>query len=624
MTSIKEAASVTAIYESLGFEESSPAYRIFKATCHAWTESYKNRTGIRESDLTKWKSPTVRHELHAMAEKFLMDHGFEYWPPQTDNVETLQYPCDEDRIAELLEQLFWRFNFNTYRYHKYVRKDAGEEWESPTISYESSVSTFEKNLEYNNAVGAHTRLIGQRTLSEEQNCAPGESVVQDNLVDIASAAARVFHTTATTTTTNPTDAREFGWLGALAQTTESIARAEEDLPAPPRKPIVKLKVRSLPTVDEGSSASIQISRSKKSKDQDDRTRDPSYNDAAIDHEHVSQRRKLTHTGASSSKRTTHGSPAKTLRSSNRKRTQNQKYMDNIYNVDTTDSDESERIDSPETRARRRGKVAEKSSTAAAPNPKSKSSQQQRLSGKTDDLPSLRNEQVTAEKIGLPTLSSASAHEEHASNTDIVARVAPTAIMVSPPAEASDIRTTTPAPKDLSESRTIEPGSRQTTTPILQTHSKPPIADVSDKQTTSPVPQTQSKVPTPRPKITIDYKIVKARVPRLRLAVWEDGKLAGRSLHSVLESVSKTVGRGQIESMLCTLYTPEVELEYTIRKDAEDKFENMKREYSEHMVASYRQFGQEKPFEIRIEPAYSDERRDEASVAMEPFDLGADW
>ena len=99
MTSIKEAALTSAIYESLGFEESSPAYRTFKATCHAWTESYKNRTGISESELTKWKSPAVRHELHKMSERFLIDHGFEFWPPQTDNVETLQYPCDEERFV---------------------------------------------------------------------------------------------------------------------------------------------------------------------------------------------------------------------------------------------------------------------------------------------------------------------------------------------------------------------------------------------------------------------------------------------------------------------------------------------------------------------------------------------
>ncbi|MCJ1386198.1 hypothetical protein MMC17_009324 [Xylographa soralifera] len=609
MTSIKEAALVTAIYESLGFEESLPAYRTFKATCHAWTESYKNRIGIQESHLTKWKSATVRHELHKMAESFLMDHGFEYWPPQTDNVETLQYPGDEERIAELLEQLFWRFNFNTYRYHKYVRKDTGDEQESRN-SYDSSVSTFERTSDYTNGVGSHTRPI----LSE--SCPPRESIAHGNLVDIASAAAEISDIT---TTISHTDTREAGWLDANAQTTESIVPGEERVPAQPRKPIVKLKLHSFATIAENPGVSHNC-HSKRSKDPDDRTRDPTYNDTSMDNEPVPQRRKLTHGGASSPKRMTHGTPAKTLRSSNRKRTQNPKYADDVYNVETTDSDESEVVDSPKTQSHyRQSKAVEESSAAVPRHSKHRSSQQQRLSGENNNLPSLRSEQVVAKDIDVTTLARESANPKLRSDTDIVPRVAPTAIMISQPSETSGLRVSIPVPNDTSIPPPIETDSPQTTTAPSKAQYKLPLAEAGREQKTQSVPQVQSKPPTSRSRITVEYRIIKTRTP-LHLSYWEDGKFAGRSLQSVIESISKIVGRDQIESLICTLYTPGMNMDFTIRNDAEAMFENMKRQYSEIMVSSYRRFGQEKPFEIHIEPTYSDKRRDESSLNLEPIEM----
>ncbi|MCJ1320907.1 hypothetical protein MMC15_006248 [Xylographa vitiligo] len=309
----------------------------------------------------------------------------------------------------------------------------------------------------------------------------------------------------------------------------------------------------------------------------------------------------------------HGSPAKTLRSSKRKRTQNPRYVDDISDVDMTDSDKSELGESPETRSRgRRSKVVEQTSPTDTRHSKPRSSQQRSLSSETNDISFFRREWNKAKEMNTTTLAEgSSAHQTPPSDTDILSRVAPTAVMISPPSDTSGLQTIIPVPNDAPKLPSIEEESRQAASPLPEVQRKVPPAEMGGQEKAQPVPHDQSKPRKPRPEFKIAYTIVKTRTPRLHLSVWEDGTFAGRSLQSVVESISRIVGRGQIETLTCTLYTPEMNKDFTIKKDAESTFESMKHEYGKMMLSSYRRLGQKKPFEIQIEPAYSDERRDES-------------
>ena len=361
----------------------------------------------------------------------------------------------------------------------------------------------------------------------------------------------------------------------------------------------------------------QNCHSKNSKGQDDRSRDPSYKDTSTENDHVPQKRKLTHAGAFSPKRTTNRPPAKTRRSSNRKRTQNPKYADDIYSVEITDSDQSEPIDSPETRSRSRpSAVVEEPSITIARHPQAGSSQQISLSGETIDLPSLRAGRVVAEELDTTTLAEGSAHQKPPSHTGIVSPVAPTAIMVSPLSETTGLPALTPLVSDVSEPVLVGIDSQQTAALLSEAQPKSPPAETGREQKSQTAKQDQPKLRKPRPEFEVKYYIVKSSPSRVNLTKWKDGKFAGRSLQSVIDGISKIVGRGQIESLKCTLYAPEISMDVTIEKDNETEFESMKLEYRKMMWSSYQNLGPKEYFEIRIEPTYSDEKRDESSSDSE--------
>ena len=382
---------------------------------------------------------------------------------------------------------------------------------------------------------------------------------------------------------------------------------------------MKLKIHSLATIDEGSSNPRRFFCNE-TKNHDDRTRNLSCNDTSVDTEHVHQKRKLTHAEASSPKRMTHAIPAKGLRSSARKRTQNPRYADGTYNVDTTDSDDSETIDGPETRLRRRRKVVQEPSAISTRNSRPGSSQQQALSRDTKEVPLCSIGGLVAKEMDTTTLASGSAPHEVSSDSDTIPRVAPTAVMISSPLEKSGLRVSVPVTTDVSKPPPNETDYPHIVIPPPNVQCNPLLIEDGGEQKTRSVPQVGTKPPTSRPKIRVEYNLIKAREPCLFLLEWEDGKFAGRSLQSVIESISNIVGRGQIESLICTLYTPDINRQITIRKDAETKFENMKRQYSEIMVSSYRKFGQEKAFEIQIEPTYGDVGRNKPSLDVEIVDM----
>lgn len=87
---------VNAIYKNLGFhDETLQIFKLFRTTHHTWQEGYKTSTDMSELDLKKWSSPIVKQRLLIMANAFLDDNGLDFWPSQTSQADSLQYPRDK-------------------------------------------------------------------------------------------------------------------------------------------------------------------------------------------------------------------------------------------------------------------------------------------------------------------------------------------------------------------------------------------------------------------------------------------------------------------------------------------------------------------------------------------------
>ncbi|KAK0101580.1 hypothetical protein ONS95_006744 [Cadophora gregata] len=89
----------------------------FMGATWEFLHSYEFLDGMDSEKLLDWNMPTISIELREMATAFLSDQkcGERYWGGgRTWSADVLQYPEDEDRIIELLMQLFWRQNKQTF------------------------------------------------------------------------------------------------------------------------------------------------------------------------------------------------------------------------------------------------------------------------------------------------------------------------------------------------------------------------------------------------------------------------------------------------------------------------------------------------------------------------------
>ena len=90
----KSIPNVKLLCEELGFPESVEATKYFKESCRTWTDNYRTSSDRSGKELTEWKAPITKQELHSMSLSYLEAHGHDFWPPVVDNM--YHYPADTD------------------------------------------------------------------------------------------------------------------------------------------------------------------------------------------------------------------------------------------------------------------------------------------------------------------------------------------------------------------------------------------------------------------------------------------------------------------------------------------------------------------------------------------------
>ncbi|OBT51066.1 hypothetical protein VE04_08595 [Pseudogymnoascus sp. 24MN13] len=154
---LSKVPSLRDICDALGFRNSKEQ-NAFTDFSHKWRKTYRTSDNRSGTDLIQWKLQSTQDDLTRMANTFLhgVGTGEKFWPHLENPGDRLCFPDDEEKIIDLLKQLFWKQNkyaFNNAKYPKnnesrdpfrhsvgrQSSRDASENL-APSISIESSVN----------------------------------------------------------------------------------------------------------------------------------------------------------------------------------------------------------------------------------------------------------------------------------------------------------------------------------------------------------------------------------------------------------------------------------------------------------------------------------------------------
>ncbi|KAH9227426.1 hypothetical protein K456DRAFT_1902599 [Colletotrichum gloeosporioides 23] len=122
--------SVTNLREQLGYSDAKR--KIFHELKNAMLSSrdvFVTDEGLRGQDLIDWKSRDQQTALSKMVQTFLDRDGNakQFWPDDDALYTTkLKFSTDQNRIKEILQQLFWRLNVQDHRNNKYRESSSKE------------------------------------------------------------------------------------------------------------------------------------------------------------------------------------------------------------------------------------------------------------------------------------------------------------------------------------------------------------------------------------------------------------------------------------------------------------------------------------------------------------------
>ncbi|KAF0323007.1 hypothetical protein GQ607_009770 [Colletotrichum asianum] len=122
--------SVTNLREQLGYSDAKR--KIFHELKNAMLSSrdvFVTDEGLRGQDLIDWKSRDQQTALSKMVQTFLDRDGNakKFWPDDDALYTTkLKFSTDQNRIKEILQQLFWRLNVQDHRNNKYRESSSKE------------------------------------------------------------------------------------------------------------------------------------------------------------------------------------------------------------------------------------------------------------------------------------------------------------------------------------------------------------------------------------------------------------------------------------------------------------------------------------------------------------------
>ncbi|VUC27862.1 unnamed protein product [Clonostachys rosea] len=126
-----------------GFRE--PERHLFTGIIRNFSRQFVTEDGTRGQVLNQWSSPVHRSGLEEMATAFLLKYGSKFWPcdPTKPHYSALlMWPMHEQRLKEVLQQLFYRKNAhlikNTKRKTRLMEESAL--WNSPPLPDEEPSS----------------------------------------------------------------------------------------------------------------------------------------------------------------------------------------------------------------------------------------------------------------------------------------------------------------------------------------------------------------------------------------------------------------------------------------------------------------------------------------------------
>ena len=126
----------------------------------------------------------------------------------------------------------------------------------------------------------------------------------------------------------------------------------------------------------------------------------------------------------------------------------------------------------------------------------------------------------------------------------------------------------------------------------------PTVRASNGKSTTPFNQIGQEPPK-KPAVKIRYWIIASRHPRATRIKWTDCSLTGQSIWSVFDQVSARTQKRDIQSIEFTLVTSGSDTRVSIKRDQEDFYEEMKKDFSQDIKHDVRTGNTN--FEIWMEP-----------------------
>ncbi|KFY46828.1 hypothetical protein V495_02230 [Pseudogymnoascus sp. VKM F-4514 (FW-929)] len=141
---LSKVPSLRDICDALGFRNSKEQ-NAFTDFTHKWRKTYRTSDNRSGTDLIQWKLPKTQDDLTRMANTFLhgVGTGEKFWPQLETPGDRLCFPDDEEKITELLKQLFWKQNKYAFNNAKYPKNNESRDPFRYSVDRQSSRDTSE-------------------------------------------------------------------------------------------------------------------------------------------------------------------------------------------------------------------------------------------------------------------------------------------------------------------------------------------------------------------------------------------------------------------------------------------------------------------------------------------------
>ncbi|KFZ03635.1 hypothetical protein V502_10782 [Pseudogymnoascus sp. VKM F-4520 (FW-2644)] len=142
---LSKVPSLRDICDALGFRNSKEQ-SAFTDFTHKWRKTYRTSDNRSGTDLIQWKLPKTQDDLTRMANTFLhgVGTGERFWPQLENPGDRLCFPDDEEKIIDLLKQLFWKQNRYAFNNAKYPKNNESRDPFRYSVDRQSSRDTSEK------------------------------------------------------------------------------------------------------------------------------------------------------------------------------------------------------------------------------------------------------------------------------------------------------------------------------------------------------------------------------------------------------------------------------------------------------------------------------------------------